>query len=151
MKLRVVSMALCAAVARAGALSLLLNGQPAAVGNYTIAEATVLVADNGLIEFSFGHRQGGGFQLLRALANGTQVDDSREASWYVDWSGGKGPDGAKWSVLRVLRADELVHFAFADTTNELIRNELHNLMTADTRGMYGFNVLTTQKPVSPRE
>lgn len=137
----------CCVVTHAARLSLALNGQPATIGNFSIGDDTTLVFDNGLIQWTFGHRKGGGFQLTQALVNGTQIDDSGEASWYVDWSGGKGDDNAKFDTLRVLRADgELLHVAFADTTNDLIRNELHNIMTAGTRGMYGFNVLTTLKP-----
>jgi hypothetical protein len=145
---RLLACAAAAGVAAAGKLTLLLDGKPVTPGNYTVSPTTTLSFDNELATFAFGHTSGR-FQIEQVVVAGTQIADSADDSWYVDWSGDKAPgEHAEFDTLQVLRADsELLHVAFVDNTNKLLRHSLHNIMTPTTRGMYGFDVMTTMARV----
>ena len=131
----------------AGAMTLTLNGAPAVPGAYNIASDTTLVFDNGLSRFSFAMHPNS-WQVVEVIVNGTQISGTfGESSWYVDWSGGKNGDVAVWDTLSILNvSDAVLHVAFVDTNpRRQLRHELHNVMTPDTRGMYGYDVMTAQE------
>lgn len=147
---RLLACAAAAGAASAGKLTLLLDGKPVTPGNYTVTPTTTLSFDNELVTFTFGHTGGRSeFRIEQVLVAGTQIADNADDSWYIDWSGDKAPgEHAEWDTLQVLRADaDLLHVAFVDSGNKLLRHTLHNVMAPDTRGMFGFDVMTTMDRV----
>ena len=82
---------------------MLLDGAPAAVGNYTTSASTTLVLDNGLLRMTLVAR-GAGVTMSSFVVGGVDLAtrDGEEA-WYQDWSGGKGGDVAGVDTVRVVR------------------------------------------------
>ncbi|MFI6762856.1 polysaccharide lyase family protein [Micromonospora sp. NPDC050417] len=140
----------------------LINGVPAAPGNYPFpGDIDTLVLDNGLIRFTFGRDDaaGGivtgwtdvsitatsivvdGVELAHNL-NGTEPrDPDRQHSFYVDAGG--GTSRLVCTEVRVLRASaDLVEVAFVDNTSPRLRHEHHLIMRRGKRGLYGYDILT---------
>lgn len=131
------------AAAAPSPVTLLLNGLPAAVGNYTKTPATSLVFNNGLLLLKFIAR-GDGLDMTSFVVGGVDIaTKTGEEAWYQDWAGGKGGDVAGVDTVRVLRVTStLVEVAFADTRHPQRRLEQHVIMTSGVRGVYTFTAMT---------
>ena len=127
------------------AVSLTIDGRPAAPGNYTKAPTSTFVFDNGLATVTFV-AQGGGVNMASwtvAGVAGLNLASTTEASWYEDWSGGKNGDVAGVDTYRVTRVSaELVELVLADTKHPQRRLEQHIVMTSATRGLYTYTAMT---------
>ena len=129
--------------ASSAAVTLTVGGAAATLGNFTPA---ALVFSNELLRFSLVP-QSGGMQMTQWLVSGSGANlaetSEATATWYSDWSGGKGGDVAGVDTLRVLRLSaDLVEVALADTRNAARRLEQHIVMTSDVRGVFTYTALT---------
>jgi len=140
--------ALCALIAApsraaAAAVSLTVDGAPAALGSFAKTPATKITFDNGLLRFTLV-AQGAGVQMTEWLVGAglPNLANTTESSWYQDWSGGKDGNDAGVDTIRVLRiSDSLVEVALADTQNARRRLEQHVVMTAGVRGVYTYTAM----------
>ena len=125
----------------AGAPRILVNGQPATLGEFTFpAQVKTVVFDNGLIRLSFG--QGGNQLLLQsAMMNGTELLKGADGnSWYIDSGGGKAY--LICDHVRIVRlTDILVEAAWVDTRSNPLQHEHHLIMSSDVAGIYAYNIL----------
>lgn len=152
------------------AVTLLLDGRPAAEGTYAFpADVSEVVLDNGLVRFAFGRDDANGIvtgwtdvsitatsvivdgrELAHNLNGVDPRDPDRQHSFYIDASG--GVTRLVCSQIKVLRIeDDLVEVAFADTTSNPLRHEHHLIMRAGKRGLYGYDILTATQATSINE
>ena len=60
----------------------------------------------------------------------------------ADWGGGPNRYALICDTVRIVRVtDALAEVAFIDSTNTPLQNEHHVIMTADTSGLYGYNIM----------
>lgn len=131
-------------------ISVVINGQPAIVGNYSFpSDASEIVIDNGLALLTFGPSTGT-ITLLSAIIDGLELasnltgsppDKFHNMSFYVDSDGG-AQDLICDTVSVIRLEDDLVELAFVDTTNVLLRHSHHVVVTSALAGVYGWDVMT---------
>jgi hypothetical protein len=73
--------ALGLAISAHAALTILVDGRAASVGNHSITSTTTLAMSNSYAAFAFGTRKGGGFQIMQVVVDGVQVVANDSASW----------------------------------------------------------------------
>lgn len=129
--------------APAAPATLTLDGQPAALGNFSKTPATVLVFESALLRLTLA-AQGGGVQMTEwSLGAGLpNLAETSEATWYEDWSGGKNGCNAGVDTVRVLRLEPgLVEVALADTRHPTRRLEQHIVLADGVRGVFTFTAM----------
>lgn len=143
------SLALAAAgPARAGEVSLLLNGVPAQPGDYQPADIRSLVLANGLVAITFGRDANGDFSATSVLKNGQELahnlhgveprDVDAHRTFYLD--GGAGHSHLVTAVVRVVKnTAQLAHFAVID--NRPLHLEHHFVMLADQSGVHPYVIV----------
>lgn len=148
--------ALCALAQRvastgAGGLSLSINGAAAAVGTYPFpGTITSIVFANAAAQFTFGP-SGGTILLTSTVLNGMQLSHNLTgASYYVDASGGK--QTLVVDTVKIIRVGaDVVEAAWIDSKSVPLQHEHHIIMTADTAGLFGYDIMTASAPFSISE
>jgi rhamnogalacturonan endolyase len=144
-------LALLVVAVRAGAadpVQLLLNGQPAQVGNYLPAEIQSLVMSNGLLALTFGRDAVGDFSVTSVVKDGQELahnlhgveprDVDAHRTFYLDSNAGRGHLVADTvSVIRV--TPELVHIAVIDS--RALHLEHHFVMLRGESGVHPYAIV----------
>ena len=153
-------------LASAGPVTLTVDGAPARLGTLAFPSAAkVVIFSNGLITFTFGPNYTPLYDYTTITAsdvvvNGVNIahnisgedgDPSATQSFYIDSGGGKGTF-LRCDTIKILRLSaSLVEAAWVDTKSTPLRHEHHLIMTADTRGLYGYDILTSVQATSISE
>lgn len=75
------------------------------------------------------------------VAGSESTDPEANESFYIDSGGGKGT-ALRCTSIKILRlSDSLVEAAWVDSTSNPLQHEHHLIMTSDTAGLYGYNIL----------
>src|SRR5471030_3136979 len=101
-------------------VTMMLNGEPAKVGDYARADVKELVLDNGLLKITFGPDTRGQISATSLVKNGQELlhnlngvqprDTDAKRSFYHDWSASGGMMTVA-SVKIIKNTPDLVHFA----------------------------------------
>jgi rhamnogalacturonan endolyase len=133
-------------------MSMMLNGEPAKVGDYARADVKELVLDNGLLKITFGPDTRGQISATSLVKNGQELihnlngvqprDTDAKRSFYHDWSASGGMMTVA-TVKIIKNTPDLVHFALigAGTSPYL---EDHYVMLKGESGIHPYVIIKGQ-------
>jgi rhamnogalacturonan endolyase len=133
-------------------VTMMLNGEPAKVGDYARADVKELVLDNGLLKITFGPDTRGQISATSLIKNGQELlhnlngvqprDTDAKRSFYHDWSASGGMMTVA-SVKIIKNTPDLVHFALigAGTSPYL---EDHYVMLKGESGIHPYVIIKGQ-------
>ena len=137
-----------AANAPVAPITMMLNGQPAKVGDYTTADIQSLVLDNGLLKITFGPDTREQISATSLIKNGQELlhnlngvqprDTDAKRSFYHDWaaSGGFMRIG---NVKIIQNTPDLVHFALIGNGNPVLED--HYVMLKGESGIHPYVII----------
>jgi hypothetical protein len=135
----------------ANEMHMTLNGQPAAVGDYSPDEITNLVLDNGLLKITFGHDVRNDISATSVIKNGTELahnlhgtvprDTDGGRTFYHEYNASQGYLHAR--IVKIIKnTPELVHFALIDTNSPYLED--HYVMLKGESGIHPYVIIKGQ-------
>lgn len=149
--LRIFCVLAAATLPLAARVELLLNGKPAAEGDYQPANVTDLTLRNGLISITFGGDGSAtslvknGQELVHNLNGIVPRDKDAHRTWYIDYNAGGGHLVA--DIIRVVKVTpDMVHIAIVDSgATSAFYLEHHILLMTGESGLYGYVICKNPK------
>jgi rhamnogalacturonan endolyase len=137
--------------AAAGDMTMTLNGQPAAVGDYSPADIKDLILDNGLLKITFGHDVRNDISATSIIKNGQELahnlhgtvprDTDGGRTFYHDYNASQGYMHVRL-VKIVKNTPDLVHFALIDTNSPYLED--HYVMLKGESGIHPYVIIKGQ-------
>ena len=137
--------------AAAGDMTMTLNGQPAAVGDYSPADIKDLILDNGLLKITFGHDVRNDISATSIIKNGQELahnlhgtvprDTDGGRTFYHDYNASQGYMHMRL-VKIVKNTPDLVHFALIDTNSPYLED--HYVMLKGESGIHPYVIIKGQ-------
>ncbi len=138
-------------VQAANEMTMMLNGQPAAVGDYSPADIKDLILDNGLLKITFGHDYRNDISATSIIKNGTELahnlhgtvprDTDGGRTFYHDYNASQGYMHTRL-VKIVKNTPDLVHFALIDTNSPYLED--HYVMLKGESGIHPYVIIKGQ-------
>ena len=138
-------------VQAANEMTMMLNGQPAAVGDYSPADIKDLILDNGLLKITFGHDYRNDISATSIIKNGTELahnlhgtvprDTDGGRTFYHDYNASQGYMHTRL-VKIVKNTSDLVHFALIDTNSPYLED--HYVMLKGESGIHPYVIIKGQ-------
>jgi hypothetical protein len=135
----------------ANEMHMTLNGQPAAVGDYSPDAITNLVLDNGLLKITFGHDVRNDISATSVIKNGTELahnlhgtvprDTDGGRTFYHEYNASTGYLHAR-IVKIITNTPGLVHFAIIDTNAPYLED--HYVMLKGESGIHPYVIIKGQ-------
>jgi rhamnogalacturonan endolyase len=143
-----VALGLVSRAQAANEVSMTLNGQPAAVGDYTPDQIKDLVLDNGLLKITFGHDTRNDISATSVIKNGHELahnlhgtvprDTDGGRTFYHDYNASKGYMHVH--VVKIIQnTPDLVHFALIDNTAPYLED--HYVMLKGESGIHPYVII----------
>jgi rhamnogalacturonan endolyase len=137
--------------AAAGDMTMTLNGQPAAVGDYSPADIKDLVLDNGLLKITFGHDVRNDISATSIIKNGQELahnlhgtvprDTDGGRTFYHDYNASQGYMHTR--LVKIIKnTPDLVHFALIDTNSPYLED--HYVMLKGESGIHPYVIIKGQ-------
>jgi rhamnogalacturonan endolyase len=137
--------------AAAGDMTMTLNGQPAAVGDYSPADIKNLILDNGLLKITFGHDVRNDISATSIIKNGQELahnlhgtvprDTDGGRTFYHDYNASQGYMHVR--VVKIVKnTPDLVHFALIDTNSPYLED--HYVMLKGESGIHPYVIIKGQ-------
>ena len=135
----------------ANEMSMTLNGQPAAIGDYSPDEVTNLVLDNGLLKITFGQDYRNQISATSIIKNGTELahnlhgtvprDTDGGRTFYHDYNASTGYMHVRL-VKIIANTPGFVHFALIDTNTPYLED--HYVMLKGESGIHPYVIIKGQ-------
>ena len=136
----------------ANEMTMMLNGQPAAVGDYNPDEITNLVLDNGQLQITFGHDNRNDISATSVIKSGQELahnlhgtvprDTDGGRTFYHDYNASQGYMHAR--VVRIIKnTPDLVHFALIDTGAPYLED--HYVMLKGESGIHPYVIIKRRR------
>ncbi len=130
---------------------MLLNNEPAKVGDYQPSDIKSLVLDNGLLKMTFGKDTLDDFSATSVIAYGQELahnlngvrprDENAERTFYHDYSGSNGHLHAR--LIRIFENQPYrVHFAIIDNGSPYLED--HFVMLPNESGVHPYVIIRSQ-------
>jgi rhamnogalacturonan endolyase len=137
--------------AAAGDMTMMLNGQAAAVGDYSPADIKDLILDNGLLKITFGHDVRNDISATSIIKNGQELahnlhgtvprDTDGGRTFYHDYNASQGYMHTR--LVKIIKnTPDLVHFALIDTNSPYLED--HYVMLKGESGIHPYVIIKGQ-------
>jgi hypothetical protein len=137
--------------AAAGDMTMILNGQPAATGDYSPADIKDLILDNGLLKITFGHDVRNDISATSIIKNGQELahnlhgtvprDTDGGRTFYHDYNASQGYMHTR--LVKIIKnTPDLVHFALIDTNSPYLED--HYVMLKGESGIHPYVIIKGQ-------
>ena len=132
-------------------MTMTLNGQPAAVGDYSPADIKDLILDNGLLKITFGHDVRNDISATSIIKNGQELahnlhgtvprDTDGGRTFYHDYNASQGYMHMR--LVKIIKnTPDLVHFALIDTNSPYLED--HYVMLKGESGIHPYVIIKGQ-------
>ena len=137
-----------AADAPVAPVTMMLNGEPAKVGDYAPADVKGLVLDNGLLKITFGPDTREQISATSLIKNGQELlhnlngvqprDTDAKRSFYHDWAASGG--FMRIATVKIIKnTPDLVHFALIGNGQPLLED--HYVMLKGESGIHPYVII----------